>query len=88
MDYIHTYIRTYRKESSSSSNNRNSDDQKNDNEVPSLSTIKEFFELIFSKSQLESECIIMSLIYVERLMKETRYVCIYIYILHVYLHLY
>eukprot|EP00596_Hydrurales_sp_CCMP1899_P010340 CAMPEP_0119038436 /NCGR_PEP_ID=MMETSP1177-20130426/7389_1 /TAXON_ID=2985 /ORGANISM="Ochromonas sp, Strain CCMP1899" /LENGTH=335 /DNA_ID=CAMNT_0007001049 /DNA_START=923 /DNA_END=1930 /DNA_ORIENTATION=- len=59
-----------RKESISSSS-RNSDDQKNDNEVPTLSTIREFFELIFSKSQLESECIIMSLIYVERLMKET-----------------
>lgn len=40
--------------------------------VPSLATVKEFFTLIFSKSQLESDCIIMALIYCERLVKETR----------------
>jgi hypothetical protein len=32
--------------------------------VPSLNTIKEDFKNIFSKSQLESECIIMTLIYI------------------------
>lgn len=40
-------------------------------EVPLLAEIKEFFTLIFSKSQLESECIIIALIYCERLVKET-----------------
>ncbi len=40
--------------------------------VPSLSTVKEFFTHIFSKSQLESDCIIMALIYCERLVKETK----------------
>jgi hypothetical protein len=40
--------------------------------IPSIGTIRDFFLLLFSKSQLESECIIMSLIYIERLMKETR----------------
>jgi hypothetical protein len=40
--------------------------------VPSLQTVKEFFTMIFSKSQLESECIIIALIYCERLVKETR----------------
>jgi hypothetical protein len=40
--------------------------------VPALSEVKEFFTLIFSKSQLESECIIIALIYCERLVKETR----------------
>jgi hypothetical protein len=40
--------------------------------VPTLQTVKEFFTLIFSKSQLESDCIIMALIYCERLVKETK----------------
>lgn len=40
--------------------------------VPSLAVVKEFFTHIFSKSQLESDCIIMALIYVERLVKETK----------------
>jgi hypothetical protein len=40
--------------------------------VPSLATVKEFFTHIFSKSQLESDCIIMALIYCERLVKETK----------------
>ena len=39
--------------------------------VPSLDDIRDFFMLIFSKSQLESECIIMALIYCERIIKET-----------------
>ena len=37
--------------------------------VPLLTTIRAFFEEVFSKSQLEGECIIMALVYVERLMK-------------------
>jgi hypothetical protein len=40
--------------------------------VPTLQAVKEFFTMIFSKSQLESECIIIALIYCERLVKETR----------------
>lgn len=40
--------------------------------IPSLETVKDFFMYIFSKSQLESDCIIMTLIYCERLVKETR----------------
>lgn len=40
--------------------------------VPSLSTVKDFFQYLFSKSQLESDTIIMALIYCERLVKETR----------------
>lgn len=40
--------------------------------VPSLQTVKDFFTLIFNKSQLERDCIIMALIYCERLVKETR----------------
>lgn len=39
--------------------------------IPSLKEIREFFTLIFSKSQLESECIIMALIYCERMIKAT-----------------
>lgn len=40
--------------------------------VPSLSEVKQFFKFIFDKSQLESDCIIMALIYCERLVRETR----------------
>ena len=40
--------------------------------VPSLHEIKEFFNLIYNKSQLESECIIMTLIYCERLIIKTK----------------
>jgi hypothetical protein len=40
--------------------------------IPSLAEIKDFFMLVFSKSQLESECIIMALIYCERMIKETQ----------------
>lgn len=39
--------------------------------IPSIEIINQFFTLVFEKSQLESECIIMALIYCERLMKET-----------------
>ncbi len=41
-------------------------------QVPSLSTVKDFFMYVFSKSQLESDTIIMALIYCERLVKETK----------------
>ena len=41
------------------------------NTIPSLKEIHDFFTLIFSKSQLESECIIMALIYCERMIKAT-----------------
>lgn len=41
-------------------------------ELPSLKTIKDFFNLIYNKSQLESECIIMTLIYCERLIVKTK----------------
>ena len=40
--------------------------------VPPLGDIKNYFNFIFSKSRLESDCIIMSLIYIERLAKETK----------------
>jgi hypothetical protein len=40
--------------------------------VPSLEVVKDFFNLIFSKSQLENDCIIMALIYCERLVKKTK----------------
>ncbi len=40
--------------------------------IPSLNTIVDFFKLIYSKSQLECECIIISLVYIERLVKRTQ----------------
>lgn len=43
-----------------------------DRQLPSLATVVTFFENTFSKSQMESECIIMSLIYIERLIKVTK----------------
>lgn len=43
-----------------------------DRQLPSLATIVTFFENTFSKSQMENECIIMSLIYIERLIKVTK----------------
>ena len=43
-----------------------------DRKVPTLSTIVNFFENTFTKSQMENECIIMSLIYIERLIKVTK----------------
>lgn len=42
------------------------------NSTPSLNTIVDFFKLIYSKSQLECECIIISLVYIERLVKKTQ----------------
>ena len=45
------------------------DDQEAD--VPSLESITDFYRDVFTKAQMESDCIIMSLIYVERLMRST-----------------
>jgi len=39
--------------------------------VPSLDEITAFYRDVFRRSQMETDCIIMSLIYVERLIKET-----------------
>ena len=39
--------------------------------IPKLDAIFEFFNFVFQKSQLESECIIIALIYMERLVKDT-----------------
>ncbi|KAL4161467.1 hypothetical protein PRNP1_002021 [Phytophthora ramorum] len=39
--------------------------------VPTLSEIGSFIKHVFSRAQMESECIIMSLVYVERLLKAT-----------------
>ncbi|KAK1935135.1 Cyclin-Y-like protein 1 [Phytophthora citrophthora] len=39
--------------------------------VPTLSEIASFVKHVFSRAQMESECIIMSLVYVERLLKNT-----------------
>ena len=39
--------------------------------VPSLDEITDYFRFIFNKAQMESDTIIMSLIYVERLLRET-----------------
>lgn len=39
--------------------------------VPSLDVLHSFYRTIFNKSQMEPDCIIMSLIYVERLLKKT-----------------
>lgn len=39
---------------------------------PSLDEVTKFYRDIFLKAQMESDCIIMSLIYVERLIKRTR----------------
>jgi hypothetical protein len=43
-----------------------------DNDVPTLLSVIDYFTNIFVKSQLESECIIMALIYCERLVKDTK----------------
>lgn len=40
-------------------------------EVPTLDDIASFYRFVFYKAQMESDCIIISLIYVERLMRET-----------------
>lgn len=40
-------------------------------EIPTLETITTFYRNVFTRSQMEPDCIIMSLIYVERLVKVT-----------------
>ena len=40
-------------------------------DAPPLDEITDYFRFIFNKAQMESDCIIMSLIYVERLLRET-----------------
>jgi len=40
--------------------------------VPSLDVIRDFFQHIFSKAQMNSECIIITVIYLERLIKVTK----------------
>ncbi len=40
--------------------------------VPTLEKIVDFFSIVFHKTQMESECIIITLIYCERLLKSTR----------------
>jgi Cyclin, N-terminal domain len=40
-------------------------------EIPSHDEISNFYRSIFTRAQMEADCIIMSLIYVERLMKST-----------------
>lgn len=41
-------------------------------QVPSMDRIHQFYMDIYTKSQMESECIIMSLIYMERLIRATK----------------
>jgi len=47
--------------------NADADDQT----VPSLEEITDFYRFVFNKAQMESDCIIVSLIYVERLLRDT-----------------
>jgi hypothetical protein len=49
----------------------NSKDAARDCTIPSLEEITDYFRFIFNKAQMESDTIIMSLIYVERLLRET-----------------
>jgi len=42
-----------------------------DQTVPSLEEITDFYRFVFNKAQMESDCIIVSLIYVERLLRDT-----------------
>lgn len=39
--------------------------------IPSLEEITDFYRFVFNKAQMESDCIIVSLIYVERLLRDT-----------------
>lgn len=42
------------------------------NKIPSLETITNFFKMVFEKCQIEKECIIITLVYIERLVKATK----------------
>mmetsp|Transcript_23804 Transcript_23804/g.47321 ORF Transcript_23804/g.47321 Transcript_23804/m.47321 type:complete len:472 (-) Transcript_23804:256-1671(-) len=48
-----------------------SDTDLDDANVPTLEDLTKFYRDVFHKSQMESDCIIISLIYIERLVKET-----------------
>jgi len=48
-----------------------SDDRSQPSSIPSLTEIEQFYAKFFEKSQMEHDTIIMSLIYVERLIKES-----------------
>jgi len=50
---------------------QDSDNTGIEKEIPSLDTITEFYRNVFTRAQMEADCIIMSLIYVERLIKAT-----------------
>ncbi len=41
-------------------------------EIPSLDEISQFYRFVFNKAQMETDCIIMSLIYVERILRATK----------------
>mmetsp|Transcript_13628 Transcript_13628/g.25601 ORF Transcript_13628/g.25601 Transcript_13628/m.25601 type:complete len:205 (-) Transcript_13628:1404-2018(-) len=41
------------------------------NQIPSHEDITYFYRYVFNKAQMENDCMIMSLIYVERLLRET-----------------
>jgi len=43
-----------------------------EDKIPSLDEISSFYRFVFNKAQMEFDCIIMSLIYVERLLRETK----------------
>ena len=56
-------------------------------QIPSLDIIMEYFNFIFKKSMMESECIIMTLIYLERLLVATNgrfhlYASLFLFIHH------
>ena len=48
------------------------DDRKREDEIPSLDEISQFYRFVFHKAQMETDCIIMSLIYVERILRATK----------------
>ena len=49
----------------------NVDESEDDGVIPSLEVITSFFSLVYFKTQMEAECIIIALIYCERLLKIT-----------------
>jgi hypothetical protein len=57
--------------SSKSSNSNNSTSATKKIETPSLEQITAFYRDVFRRAQMESDCIIMTLIYVERLIRRT-----------------
>lgn len=47
-------------------------DRPNCLQIPSLEKITGFFKMVFEKCQIEKECIIITLVYIERLVKATK----------------